>query len=81
MTPSHARKGGVKYRYYVSSALVHRQPERAGALRRIPAAEVEALVLGAVRNHLNDTVPLSDHALILVHRFHETNPMGRIHFS
>src|ERR1700745_2306280 len=34
MTPSHARKGGTKYRYYLSSPLLHGQPGRAGSVRR-----------------------------------------------
>ena len=31
MTPSHARKGAIKYRYYISSALVQGQTEQAGS--------------------------------------------------
>jgi site-specific DNA recombinase len=54
MTPSHARKGGIKYRYYLSSPLLHGQPGRAGSVRRVPAAEVEALVACAVREHFAD---------------------------
>ena len=30
MTPSHVRKRGIKYRYYLSSTLLQGQPERAG---------------------------------------------------
>ena len=45
MSPSHARKGGIKYRYYLSSALLHGAAERAGSVRRVPAAEIEALVI------------------------------------
>ena len=41
MTPSHVRKRGIKYRYYLSSALLQGQPERAGGVRRVPAAEIE----------------------------------------
>src|SRR5437870_3750066 len=52
MTPSHVRKRGVKYRYYLSSALLQGQPERAGAVSRIPAAEIEGLVVRSVRDHL-----------------------------
>jgi site-specific DNA recombinase len=52
MTPSHVRKGGVKYRYYLSSALLQAAAERAGSVRRVPAAEVEALVVRSVREHL-----------------------------
>src|SRR5437879_1042275 len=34
MTPSHARKGWIKYRYYLSSPLLHGQPGRVGSLWR-----------------------------------------------
>src|SRR5262249_30901669 len=34
--------------------LLHGRPERAGTVRRVPAAEVEALVGSAVREHLED---------------------------
>jgi DNA invertase Pin-like site-specific DNA recombinase len=37
MTPSHVRKRGIKYRYYLSSALLQGQADRAGTVRRIPA--------------------------------------------
>jgi site-specific DNA recombinase len=36
MSPSHVRKGGIKYRYYLSSPLLHGRPERAGTVRRVP---------------------------------------------
>jgi hypothetical protein len=52
MTPSHARKRGVKYRYYLSSALLEGRPDHSGSVRRIPAAEIEALVATSVREHL-----------------------------
>ena len=52
MSPSHARKGGIKYRYYLSSALLQGAAERAGSVRRVPAAEIEALVIRSVREHL-----------------------------
>ena len=45
MTPSHARKRGIKYRYYISSALLQGQAEQAGTVSRIPADEIEALVV------------------------------------
>jgi site-specific DNA recombinase len=64
MTPSHARKLGIKYRYYLSSPLLHGQPERAGSVRRVPAAEVEALVGCAVREHLGDSTESDDRDLI-----------------
>src|SRR5712691_2411390 len=33
MSPSHARKQGIRYRYYVSSPPLHGQAERAGSVR------------------------------------------------
>jgi site-specific DNA recombinase len=67
MTPSHVRKGGTKYRYYLSSPLLHGQPGRAGSVRRVPAAELEALVAGAVREHLEDSTESDDRDLIRSH--------------
>jgi DNA invertase Pin-like site-specific DNA recombinase len=52
MTPSHARKAGVRYRYYVSAALTQGQPELAGSVSRVPAVEIEQLVCDAVLKHL-----------------------------
>src|SRR5262249_37773345 len=44
MTPSHAVKKGVRYRYYVSKSLL------TGGVRgqRIPASQIEALVTGRI---------------------------------
>src|SRR6266568_4025559 len=64
MTPSHVRKRGIKYRYYLSSALLQGQPERAGAVSRIPAAEIEGLVVRSVRDHLNQSEEIEDAVLI-----------------
>ena len=55
ITPSYAVKKGVRYRYYVSKSLV------TGALKgrrgqRIPAAHIEALVMGQIRASLADPV-------------------------
>jgi site-specific DNA recombinase len=48
MTPSHSRKKGKLYRYYVSQAILQGEAndER---YRRLPAGEIEAVVLGQVR--------------------------------
>ena len=64
MTPSHVRKGGLKYRYYLSSALLQGAAERAGSVRRVPAAELEALVDQAVREHLKPSQPIDDHSFV-----------------
>ena len=53
MSPTHANKGGVRYRYYASQAVLQKKPRAPISVRRVPAAELEALVLAALRNHLN----------------------------
>ena len=52
MTPTYAIKKGVRYRYYVSSNL--NQGDKAGAapLNRVPAIEIETLVLAAIKEKL-----------------------------
>src|SRR5262245_32793073 len=67
MTPSHIRKRGIKYRYYLSSVLLQGQPERAGVVNRIPAVEIEDLVVRSVRHHLNQTAEIADTVLINAH--------------
>ena len=52
MTPSHAVKNGVRYRYYISSVLMQGQPAKAGKLNRVPATEIEKLILSTLRKHL-----------------------------
>src|SRR5207344_2706498 len=67
MSPSHARKGSIKYRYYLSSALLQGTAERAGSVSRVPAAEVEALVIRSVWEHLKMLEPIDDPSLIKQH--------------
>jgi DNA invertase Pin-like site-specific DNA recombinase len=67
MSPSHARKGNVKYRYYLSSALLQGRAARAGSVRRVPASEIEALVVKSVRNHLKPPQPIDDRSLVHTH--------------
>src|SRR3989440_4906676 len=70
MSPSHARKGGVKYRYYLSSALLQGMAGSAGSVRRVPAADIEALVARSVREHLKPVAPIDDRSLIDTHVAH-----------
>src|SRR5438128_10293958 len=53
MSPTHANKGGARSRYYVSQAVLQGKPPPPGLVSRVPAAEIEALVVAALRNHLN----------------------------
>jgi DNA invertase Pin-like site-specific DNA recombinase len=64
MTPSHARKGGRKYRYYIASPLIQGTPERLGAVKRVPAADLENTVINAVRQHLDADATVSACELI-----------------
>ncbi len=52
MTPSHTIKRGVRYRYYISHALLQKRKGGAGRVGRVPAPEIEALVVQALRVHL-----------------------------
>ncbi len=49
MTPTHAVKKGRRYRYYVSTALITEARSLHGKGLRVPAGDVEALVLDRIR--------------------------------
>jgi site-specific DNA recombinase len=67
MSPSHARKGNTKYRYYLSAALLHGNGDNAGSVHRVPAEEIEALVVKSVREHLKLIEPIDDRTLVNAH--------------
>jgi len=48
MSPSWAKKGSKRWRYYVSQAALQGDRSKAGSIFRVPAAHVEALVADAV---------------------------------
>jgi site-specific DNA recombinase len=48
MSPTWARKGSKRWRYYVSQAALQGDKSKAGTIVRVPAAHVEALVVEAV---------------------------------
>jgi site-specific DNA recombinase len=52
MSPTHSNKLGVRYRYDVSHALLQNRKEEAGSVMRVPAPEIEQLVLDGVRRQL-----------------------------
>ena len=68
LVATHANKGKVRYRYYVSRHLQHGWTKAAGqgsastsqipTSLRIPAREIEPLVLGAIRQRLADPIAL-----------------------
>jgi site-specific DNA recombinase len=57
MTPSYAVKQGVRYRYYVSCVLAQGRKGEAGSLSRIPATEVEAAVVMALKSAAQSSKP------------------------
>jgi len=72
MSPTHTNKGGARYRYYISPAVLQKKPHAPGSVSRVPAAELETLVLAALRDHLNASgagkqLPDSDRDLVERH--------------
>jgi DNA invertase Pin-like site-specific DNA recombinase len=51
MSPSYSTKNGVRYRFYVSSALLRGRKLDVGTVGRVSAAEIESAVLTALRAH------------------------------
>jgi hypothetical protein len=49
MSPSFSSKNGVRYRFYVSSALLRGRKAAAGSVTRVPAQTVELVILRALR--------------------------------
>ena len=51
MSPSYSTKNGVRYRFYVSSALLRGRKTDAGSIGRVSATEIESAVLTALQPH------------------------------
>jgi hypothetical protein len=49
MSPTHAAKGGRRWRYYVSQAILQGREHEAGAVARVSAFAIEQKVAEAVR--------------------------------
>jgi DNA invertase Pin-like site-specific DNA recombinase len=60
MTPTHAVKAGRRYRYYVSRRLITSNSDEASDGQRIPAADIEPLVIHRIRRFLLDPSALID---------------------
>jgi len=61
MTPTHANKKGMRYRYYVSQSLVTRDRGKGSdAGRRVPASDVEGLVEDRTVAFLRDAPAVFD---------------------
>src|SRR6476659_185116 len=60
LTPSHAVKKGTRYRYYVSTSLITGTAKSPSKGRRIPAANLETLVITRLRTLLADRGAILD---------------------
>ncbi len=54
LTPTHAKKGGRRYRYYLGQALPASDTEPTAKVSRLPAQELEGAVLRALQRFLTD---------------------------
>jgi site-specific DNA recombinase len=78
MSPSFSSKNGVRYRFYVSSALLRGRKAAAGSVTRVPAQTVEQAILRALRardpeSELGDAELLDRHLSRAVLHQHEIN--------
>jgi hypothetical protein len=60
MTPSHAVKNGKRYRYYISSSLTTKNKEAAPGGLRIPAGEIERIILQRVQEFFSNRSEVFD---------------------
>ncbi len=67
MSPSHATKKGVRYRYYVSHALLQNRKAAAGSIARVSAPDVEALVCAVVKEKEPSDSTIQDRELLQRH--------------
>lgn len=60
LTPTHSVKKGTRYRYYVSISLVTSTAKSSSIRRRIPAGDLETVVLDRIRTFLADQAETLD---------------------
>jgi site-specific DNA recombinase len=64
MSPSFSANNGVRYRFYVSSALLRGRKAEVGSVGRVAAQAIEDAVVQAVRSHLPTDEPVDDAQLL-----------------
>jgi site-specific DNA recombinase len=60
MTPTHATKSGRRYRYYVTASLLTSDRPQAHGGMRVPAGDIEGLVLDRLRTFFSSSAEISD---------------------
>ena len=67
MSPSFTVKRGIRYPFYISSALLRGRKTQAGSVTRVSATDIETAVLRAVRdqvNALDEQLALAPHEIV-----------------
>ena len=64
MSPSFSANNGVRYRFYISSALLRGRKAEVGSVGRLGAQAIEDAVVHAVRNHFPIDEPIADAQLL-----------------
>jgi site-specific DNA recombinase len=64
MGPSFSSKDGVRYRFYVSRALLRGRKAQAGSVGRVSSSLIEAVVINALRNQISSDPSLEDATLL-----------------
>ena len=78
MSPTHANKKGVRYRYYTSQALLQGRKDEAGSVTRVTAADVEHLTVDALITGEAANAPSPDRDLVDQHVIRATVRQDRI---
>ena len=65
MTPTHANKRGKRYRYYISTSLLEGSRSAGQSSMRVPAGEIEGLVMDQLRAFLSSRSEVSDAMALL----------------
>lgn len=79
MTPTHANKKGVRYRYYTSHALLQGRKSEAGSVSRVFGPEIEQAISDALRAQLGVTKDAADDRILIdCHLARATITTGRI---
>ena len=70
MGPSFSSKNGVRYRFYVSTALLRGRNTEAGSVARVSAVQIESLVVAALRGPDNEPGSIEMLERVIVARDH-----------
>ena len=78
MSPTHANKAGVRYRYYTSQALLQGRKADAGSVGRVSAEEIERLVIAALTDAAHSNAHPLDRDAVDLHLVRATVRQGEI---